>query len=181
MRLFMTKIGIFFGTDSGTTRLMAKKISKKLGDLAAKPLNINRIELEDLLAYDALILGTPTYGEGVTPGLATGAENGSWQEFFPKLSDNCLQGKTIALYGLGDQDKYSDRFANGLRELYDKVTSAGATTIGAWNTDGYHFDTSKAVIDNSFVGLVIDQPNQSMLTEERLELWLETIKPQLTN
>ena len=63
----MTKIGIFFGTDSGTTRLIAKRIakslSKRLGeDRVAKPLNVNRIEPEDLLAYRALILGTPTYG-----------------------------------------------------------------------------------------------------------------------
>jgi flavodoxin I len=28
----MAKIGIFFGTDSGGTRLIAKTISKKLGD-----------------------------------------------------------------------------------------------------------------------------------------------------
>lgn len=176
----MAKVGIFFGTDSGTTRLMAKKISKKLGDIAAKPLNINRIELSDMLEYDFLILGTPTYGEGKTPGLATGAENGSWQEFFPKLKDNCFAGKTFALYGLGDQEKYSDRFANGLGELYDNITAYGGKTVGTWSKDGYTFSSSKAVKDDSFVGLVIDQPNQSLLTEKRLDQWLESIKPQFT-
>ena len=30
----MDKIGIFFGTDTGTTRLMAKKMAKKLGEVA---------------------------------------------------------------------------------------------------------------------------------------------------
>ena len=61
----MKKIGIFFGTDTGTTRLMAKKIAKQLGDdIASKPLNVNRIEADDMLQYDALILGTPSYGEG---------------------------------------------------------------------------------------------------------------------
>jgi len=63
----MNKIGIFFGTNSGTTRLMAKKMAKLLGDVAAKPLNINRTTAEELLQYDALIrkrsrllLGIPT-------------------------------------------------------------------------------------------------------------------------
>ena len=58
----MNKIGIFFGTDSGTTRLMAKKMAKLLGDVAAKPININRTSADEMLQYDALILGTPTYG-----------------------------------------------------------------------------------------------------------------------
>ena len=173
------KIGIFFGTASGTTRLIAKKISQKLGDSAAKPLNVNRIGMEELLNFDFLILGTPTYGDGIAPGLETGAENGSWQEFYPKLSDNCLQGKTVALYGLGDQDKYSERFASGLGDLYSKITAAGAKTIGDWSTEGYSFDQSNAVIDDKFVGLVIDHINQSLLTDQRLDQWLEIIKPQM--
>ena len=61
----MAQIGIFFGTDSGTTRLIAKKIAKKLklrlGDEAvAKPLNVNRATPDDLLAHSSLIMGTPT-------------------------------------------------------------------------------------------------------------------------
>lgn len=173
------KIGIFFGTSSGTTRLIAKKISQKLGDSAVKPLNINRVGLEELLSFDFLILGTPTYGEGIAPGLDTGAENGSWQEFYPKLSENCLTGKTVALYGLGDQDKYSERFASGLWDLSSKITAAGAKTIGAWSTDGYTFEQSSAVVDDKFVGLVIDHVNQALLTDQRLDQWLEIIKPQL--
>ncbi|MEW8431777.1 MAG: flavodoxin, partial [gamma proteobacterium symbiont of Ctena orbiculata] len=59
----MHKIGIFFGTDSGTTRLIAKRIARKLKStlgeqVAAKPVNVNRIEADRLLAYQALILGT---------------------------------------------------------------------------------------------------------------------------
>jgi len=36
----MNKIGMFFGTETGTTRLIAKKMQKKLGDeLCDKPVN----------------------------------------------------------------------------------------------------------------------------------------------
>ena len=52
----MAKIGIFFGTDTGRTRLIAKQIAKKLGDSADAPVNIGRTTLDDFLAYDALIL-----------------------------------------------------------------------------------------------------------------------------
>lgn len=175
----MAEIGIFFGTDSGTTRLIAKKMAKKLGDVASKPLNVNRISVDDMLAYDALILGTPTYGEGQLPSEGTGVQNGSWEEFLPELCKRDLSGKKVALYGLGDQDKYGHRFANALFELYSKLTESGATIIGGWPTEGYEFTESKAVVDDRFVGLVIDNSNQSMLTDERINSWLLTIKDEM--
>ena len=175
----MAEIGIFFGTDSGTTRLIAKKMAKKLGEVADKPLNVNRVSVAELLAYDALILGTPTYGEGQLPSEITGVKNGSWEEFLPQLLQHDLSGKVVALYGLGDQEKYGHRFANALYELYDKIVRAGATIVGAWSTDGYEFSDSKSVIDGKFVGLVLDQSNQSLLTEERIDNWLTLIKPAL--
>ncbi len=176
----MNKIGIFFGTDTGTTRLIAKKLTKKLGgDLADKPLNINRTTLDDLMRYDALILGTPSYGEGQLPGQSTGVQGGSWEEFVPQLEDMDLTGKTVALYGLGNQEKYAERFADSLRILYDLFSKGGATRIGDWSTEGYAFERSKAVVDGRFVGLVVDNNSQGMLTESRLDAWLEAIKPAL--
>lgn len=65
----MNKIGLFFGTETGTTRLIAKKMQKYLGDeICDKPLNVNRITPADMLQYEALILGTPSYGIGEIPG-----------------------------------------------------------------------------------------------------------------
>ena len=175
----MAEIGIFFGTDSGTTRLMAKKMAKQLGDVASKPLNVNRITVDDVLAYDALILGTPTYGEGLLPSLTTGVKDGSWEEFLPQLCARDLTGKVIALYGLGDQSKYGHRFANGMFELYTALKQAGATIVGAWPTAGYEFTESKAVVDGKFIGLVIDHGNQPLETDERIDRWLELVKPEL--
>jgi len=176
----MNKIGIFFGTDSGTTRLMAKKISKALGsEIADKPLNINRINVDDMMKYDVLILGTPTYGEGTVPGISTGVVAGSWEEFLPQLENVDLSGKVIALYGLGNQDKYPQQFTDALMLLYTAVKKQGATIIGEWSTDGYCFEQSKSVVDNKFVGLAIDHTFQSLLTEDRINAWLKKINPVL--
>jgi flavodoxin I len=177
----MNKIGIFFGTDTGSTRLIAKIIAKKLGDdIASKPLNVNRIDVEDMLIYDKLILGTPTYGEGQVPGKSTKVSAGSWEEFLPQLKENDLAGKVVAIYGLGDQEKYSERFADGLYQLYSRLRQYGATIVGDWSTEGYQFEHSQAVIDGKFVGLVLDQSNQRLLTEERVDAWLELIVPALS-
>ena len=176
----MSKIGIYFGTDTGTTRLIAKKMAKRLGDeFTGKPLNVNRIKAEDLLQHDALILGTPTYGEGIMPGIDTGVKNGSWQEFAGELSAIDLTGKKIALYGLGNQEKYPERFADALYQLYELIKQTGATIVGQWSTEGYEFKQSKAVVDGRFIGLVIDNNSQGLLTESRLEAWLDEVKPKL--
>jgi len=175
----MGKIGIFFGSDTGNTRRVAKSIHKKLGADADAPVNVNKASVEDLLNYDALILGTPTLGDGELPGLTSGGSAESWEEFLPKLKGVDLSGKVVALFGLGDQEGYGHEFVDALIFIYDVLVENGATVVGTWPTDGYSFEASKAVVDGDFVGLVIDHDNQKDLTDERVDAWLEIIKPEL--
>jgi len=177
----MDKIGIFFGTETGTTRLIAKKIHARLGDdIAAKPLNVNRIEPAQLLQYDALILGTPSYGVGEIPGRSAGCLEANWEEFLAKMPPNTdLSGKRIALFGLGAQERYTERFASSLRRLHDTFAGLGAELVGQWPTEGYTFDHSAAVVEGRFVGLVIDQRTQGMHTEDRLDSWVAQVRPLL--
>ena len=167
----MANIGIFFGSDTGKTRKIAKLIQQKLGDGADAPVNINRTSLETFLSYPVLVLGTPTLGDG--------CENESWGEFIDQLADANLSGKIVALFGLGDQQGYPDNFASALRPLYDAVVGSGAQVVGEWPGDGYDFSFSAALEAGKFVGLVLDQDNQFDLTEERVASWLEQIKPQI--
>lgn len=176
----MKKIGIFFGTDTGTTRLVAKKIYKALGeDLADKPKNINRTRPEELLNYDCLILGTPSYGVGDLPGKDTGCVEAGWSDFAPYLDGYDLKGKRVALFGLGHQERYASRFASSLIKLYQLVYGYGADVVGSWSTDGYEFEHSDAIINGQFVGLVLDQRTQAFLTDERIEQWLAHTLPAL--
>jgi flavodoxin I len=175
----MGKIGIFFGSDTGNTRRVAKQLAKKLGDDADAPVDVKKASIDDVLKYDALILGTPTLGEGELPGLDSGASEESWLEFLPNFKGKDLSGKTVALFGLGDQQGYGHEFVDALREIYEQVVECGAKVVGAWPTDTYTFEKSKAVVDGKFVGLVIDHENQSEMTDERLDEWLEMVKPAL--
>lgn len=175
----MPEIGIYFGTDTGTTRLIAKKLARKLAGQAAKPVNVNRTGVDEFLACDTLILGTPTYGINQLPGRSTNIRDGSWEEFLPLLEDADFSGKTIALYGLGDQEKYSDRFCDSMIFLYRFFRERGATIIGHWPVDGYSFEHSQAVVDGRFVGLVLDQRSQPLLSEERMDAWLSQIQQEL--
>ncbi|PKO57822.1 MAG: flavodoxin [Betaproteobacteria bacterium HGW-Betaproteobacteria-19] len=176
----MNKIGIFFGTETGTTRLIAKKIHKKLGDeIASKPVNVNRIGVDEMLQYDALILGTPSYGIGEIPGRSAGCLEPNWEEFFAQFKCADFSGKRIALFGLGAQERYADRFASSLIRLHEVFTGFGAEIVGGWSADGYTFDHSASIIDGRFVGLVIDARTQGMYTDARIDAWLEQVKPLL--
>lgn len=173
----MAKIGIFFGTDTGNSRKVAKTIHKQLGDaLADKPVNINKAGIDDLLAYDVLIIGTPTYGDGELPGLTAGTSTESWEEFMPNIAGADFSGKTIALYGLGDQEGYPDNFVDAMGMLYDAFADCGAEFVGFTSTAGFTFNSSKAAIEDEFVGLVLDEDNQKELSEQRLQDWLQAIE-----
>ncbi len=172
----MSKIGIYFGTDTGRTRRIAKLIAQKLGDSAVPPLNINRATVEQFLAHDVLILGTPTYGDGELPGLSVGLAQESWEEFLPCLAGQDMSGKKVALFGLGDQEKYSNEFVDALIFIHDAVVARGARIIGYWPVDGYSFKASQALLDGRFVGLALDPINQAALTDARVDAWLQQLK-----
>ena len=172
----MDKIGIFFGTDTGRTRLVAKQIAKKLGDTAAAPVNIGRTTLADFLAYDHLIVGSPTLGDGMLPGESCGLSQPSWEEFVPQLAAADLTGKSIAIFGLGDQKKYAHEFVDAIGILHDAFVARGARVVGRWPTAGYDFEASLAVDGDEFLGLALDQHHQPVLTEARIDTWLAQIK-----
>lgn len=172
----MARIGLFFGSNTGKTRKVAKMIKKRFDDdTMADPLNVNRATPEDFASYELLIIGTPTLGDGLLPGLSADCEAASWEEFLPKLADTDFSGKTIAIFGLGDQVGYGHEFVDAMRELYEFIIARGGKVVGQWPTAGYEFEHSEAVIDGSFVGLALDLDNQSGLTEQRLTAWLESI------
>lgn len=173
------KIAIYFGTDTGRTRRIAKLIAQKLGERALAPANIGRTGVDDFLAHDTLILGTPTYGEGALPGLSTGLAQESWEEFLPRLQGRDMRGKTVALFGLGDQDKYANEFVDALIQLHDAVTACGARVVGTWPAAGYEFKASQALVGERFIGLALDQINQPALSEARIDAWLRQLDDEL--
>lgn len=172
----MARIGLFFGTDTGNTRKVAKQIKALFDDdLVAKPLNVNRTEVEDFMSYDHLILGSPTLGDGMLPGLGADCQSESWEEFLPKLEDQDFTGKTIAIFGLGDQVNYPLEFVNAIYFIYEFFEARGAKLVGRWPNEGYEFEDSMALDGDEFLGLALDLDNQASQTEGRLQAWLKSI------
>ena len=175
----MATIGLFFASSTGNTRRIAKAIKKRFDDdTMAEALNVNKATPELVAGYSHLIFGTSTLGGGQLPGLSTDCMGGGWEEFLPQLKDVDFTGKTVALFGLGDQGKYPDEFVDAMGILYEFMVARGAKVVGQWPADDYDFISSKALVDDEFVGLVLDQENQKLLTDARLESWLRLIAPE---
>ncbi|KXI22211.1 flavodoxin FldA [Photobacterium sanguinicancri] len=156
---------IFFGSDTGNTEAAAQKIAEKL-NLEAQDIAGCTSEIFD--DYELLILGTPTanYGE-MQP---------DWDYFVPELEDADLSGKKVALFGLGDQIDYPDSFLDAMGDLADLVVEAGGELVGAWSTEGYDFNDSRAEKESGkFVGLALDEDRQPELTDDRIATWLTTL------
>lgn len=159
---------VVYGSSTGTCANIAQTLANKLGveavdaaDLSADVINSN----------DNLLLGTSTWGAGEM--------QDDWYDALKVIKETGLAGKTVAVFGCGDSEAYSDTFCGGMRELYDAVKAAGAQVIGAVDTAGYNYDDSEAVVDGHFVGLALDDVNEDDKTESRLDAWLEVIKPSL--
>ena len=71
---------------------------------------------------------------------------------------------------------YADNFQDAMGILEEKVSELGGTTVGYWSTEGYDFSESKAVRDGEFVGLALDEDNQSELTDDRIKTWVAQLK-----
>ena len=65
--------------------------------------------------------------------------------------------------------------SDAMEELYTAFLQSGAKMIGKVPTSGYTYDESKSVIDGKFCGLPIDEDNESELTDQRLQAWVQQI------
>ena len=70
--LFDTKVGIFFGTSTGSTEEVAYLISEEFGpDIASEPIEIDGVAdsvASEFAKYGALVVGTPTWNTGADSG-----------------------------------------------------------------------------------------------------------------
>lgn len=165
----MSKIGLFFGSDEGNTEGVSYRIQQRLGEDVVDVMDIADVTQLDFANYDKIILGIPTWDFGQI--------QSDWEEFWDDVSEIDFTGKTIALFGLGDQFGYGDYFLDAMGMLHDVIVEQGATIIGYWSTEGYDFDASKALIEdkNLFMGLAIDEDQQEEMTADRLNRWCEQI------
>lgn len=161
----MSKIAIVYGTSTGVTESVAKKIEKELGK--GDIYDVAKVSVDKLKDYDFLILGASTTGYGDL--------QDDWDSFLPKFAKMDFTGKKVALFGLGDSSSYSDTFANGMAQIYKEIKDK-VEIVGAVSTDGYEYDDSESIVDGNFIGLALDEDNEFDQTDSRISSWITDLK-----
>ena len=164
----MAKVGVFYGSTTGHTQEVVENVVSKLNDagLEVDVFDVSKASKEDLVKYENLILASSTYGDG---DLQT-----DWEDFANNLCEDSFENKVVAIIGLGDQDSYSDTFCDAIGILANLAKKA--TLVGKTKNSGYEFESSKSLEGDEFLGLVVDEDNQSDLTEERIANWVNEVK-----
>ena len=181
------KIALFYGSSTCYTEIAAEHIAAVLGapslpngksggQSGGQP-GIYQVELFNIATtpiahaehYRQIILGIPTWDYGEL--------QEDWENIWTQIDAVNWAGKTVAIYGLGDQQGYPEWFQDALGYLWTKVDSLGATTIGLTSVEGYRFSASQALSADRqhFLGLALDEDSEFALSEQRIAAWCQQI------
>ncbi len=166
----MKKIGIFYGTTTGTTKDIAEMIGSEL--------NVAENDIHDVATtspstvgdYDVLLIGASTWGDGDLQ-----ADMATWLDGVGALD---LRGKEVAIFGCGD-DSMSETFCNGVGEIYHRLHDAHPEFIAPFNNEGYEYSHSESDVKGMIVGLCIDNINHPDETLSRVREWCAIVKSEI--
>lgn len=163
----MANINILYGSTTGATESAAQQLAALLG-AEAKPI---AAATADDFAADLVILGSSTWGYGEL--------QDDWSAGIALLDAVDLTGRKVAVFGTGDSVGFADTFVNAIGILADKAVERGATLVGQVPVVGYSAVESLAVRDGNFVGLALDDTNESDQTPDRIAAWAKTLQASL--
>ena len=168
-------IRLYYGSDTQKTHHVVQNVLLPILErqrVHVKDKVIAELTDDDWSNHEVFILGVPTWYYGEL--------QSDWEAYFDHFKTLDFSGKTVALFGLGDQWGYDEWFIDGVGILAEALLDSGATLIGAWPTEGYDFQKSRALKNNcEFYGLALDEDNQYELTQERCERWVQLVLSEL--
>ena len=106
-------IKLIFGSDTGNTDYVVDTyIINMLDPFEVDVTEVHKLKPEDWDTDSLIILGIPTWYDGEL--------QSDWEDYFEEFKQIDFSGKTVALFGLGDQIGYSEFFVVG-RALFEVV------------------------------------------------------------
>lgn len=169
----MSKIGLFYGSDTGNTERVALAIQDLIGEQGVDVHDVVNAQASDFASYDKIILGQPTW--------YCGELQSHWEDFWPDFKATDFSGKQVAFFGLGDQIEYGEFFLDAMGLMHDVVLDNGGEPVGYFPTEGFMYQASKAEIEGGefFVGLALDEDQQPDATAERIKNWVDQISEEM--
>ena len=170
------KIKLIYGSDTSNTEYVVDQYFipglEEIGDLEYK--NVNDLTEEDWGESDLFVLGIPTWYDGEL--------QSDWEDYFPSFKELDFSGKSVAVFGLGDQIGYDEWFCDGVGILAEVVLENGGHVFGYTKKDeSYDFDTTpkSLVNEDTFYGLCLDEDNQDEMSADRISNWIDNVKKEI--
>lgn len=159
----MSKIGIVFGSNEGDAKNAAEYIAKNFD---SEVIDAKDLTNEFLNSHSKLIFVASTH--------KVGELQNDFKAKLDLIKATDFSGKTLALVGLGGSVRHPDNFCDGLIEFFpyiEKANLVGQTKVD----DQYKFNSSKAIKDGEFVGLILDLKIDDSW-KNRADNWISSIK-----
>lgn len=163
----MSAIGLFYGSSTGYTEIVVDLIKAEFELIAPDVLtvhNIADVSVDKMHDYDYIIVGCPTWNVGQL--------QDDWEDEYNAIDELDLTGKKMAIFGLGDQYHYADNYCDAIGILGRKFAARGAELVGFTPTAGYQHTFSLGVEDDHFMGLALDEDNESEKSPQRVSDWI---------
>ena len=165
------KIGIYFGSSTGATERVANIVKSEIDSYGVADVDVQVVSMGNLStmnSYKYLIFGCPTWNIGEL--------QDDWALVYPSLDAVSFKDKKVAFFGCGDQFGYSNSFVDAIGILCEKVINLGGDPCGWIPVDeSYQFEFSRGNFEGVFMGLPIDEDNQSAQTPQRVCNWVYTL------
>ncbi|MCG8579503.1 MAG: flavodoxin [Bacteroidales bacterium] len=168
----MSKIGIFYGPELGSVEKVARVIESKFGAGKVELVAVKNANEAALQQFDKLIFGMSTIGK---TNWDSEHKDTDWDVFVTHFDKINWGGKKVAMYGLGDHVQYPQHFVDALGWMYERLEKTEAEVVGFCSTEGYTYEESEGLKDGQFLGLPVDEDNESDKTDVRVENWINRL------
>lgn len=119
----MSKILMLYASATGNTELMAEVMVDYLEDrndqVVIKTFDFDPIDVEEMLDYDAILIGTHTWDDGGLPYEV--------EDFYEQLESVDVTGKVIGVFG--SADSFYDTYGGAVDLFYDHLENLGAVLV----------------------------------------------------
>lgn len=162
------KTTILFGSNTGKTTYIANLIKNEF-DNNVDLYNIKDINASNLIEInksDYFVFGTCTWGIGDLQDDVLAFD-------FKKLD---LKNKKASIFALGDSQVYGFTFCDSIQKLHKILLNRKAIIVGEVDAKNYNFVSSKSIKNGFFMGLALDEVNESHLSMQRIKNWVANLK-----
>jgi flavodoxin II len=164
---------ILYSTTTRRTETIATRLADDFSRLCETHLStIETWDLDKTPAYDLVIAGGPTAGQGEL--------HLRWRKVAADVSQLDMRGRHVALFALGDQRHHGGTFGAALWLLHELWEKTGATIAGGTRFDGYLPESCPQLQQGQKLpGLLLDHIAQRRLTRSRLDNWIGQLQQQI--